>query len=133
MRKMPIDEQKRRESRLDEVESVLGKDAKLAMSEYLDVIDEKFYMWLASLYDPETGGLYYSVSARDNDVYLPDLESTPRGYGWLVGSGMLENYDHDLGKALPEWLKKKSLIGYFRFNRQRMAISIIPNGAERRP
>ncbi len=32
--------------------------------------------WLASLYDPKTGGFYYSVSARDSDRFFPDLEST---------------------------------------------------------
>ena len=109
MKEIPLDEQKRREHRLDEVEAILGAEAKIAMSEYLDVIDEKFYMWLASLYDPATGGLYYSISARDNDGFLPDLESTPRGWRWLCGSGMLEIYDHDLKRALPEWLQKKVL------------------------
>ncbi len=32
--------------------------------------------WLANLYDPVTGGFYYSNSARNNEGYLPDLEST---------------------------------------------------------
>ena len=32
--------------------------------------------WLANLYDPESGGFYYSNSARNNEGYLPDLEST---------------------------------------------------------
>ena len=32
--------------------------------------------WLADLYDPESGGFYYSNSAKNNVGYLPDLEST---------------------------------------------------------
>ncbi len=37
--------------------------------------------WLANLYDPETGGFYYSNSARNNQGYLPDLESTSGAIG----------------------------------------------------
>jgi hypothetical protein len=32
--------------------------------------------WLANLYDTEIGGFYYSNSARDNEPFRPDLEST---------------------------------------------------------
>lgn len=38
--------------------------------------DYNIVEWLANLYDPETGGFYYSNSARNNEGYLPDLEST---------------------------------------------------------
>ncbi len=37
--------------------------------------------WLANLYDPVTGGFYYSNSARNNEGYLPDLESTSQALG----------------------------------------------------
>ncbi len=37
--------------------------------------------WLANLYDPVTGGFYYSNSARNNDGFLPDLESTAQALG----------------------------------------------------
>ena len=39
-------------------------------------IDHKTVTWLANLYDPVSGGFYYSNSARNNEGYLPDLEST---------------------------------------------------------
>ncbi len=38
--------------------------------------DNDITAWLANLYDPGTGGFYYSNSARNNETYLPDLEST---------------------------------------------------------
>ena len=38
--------------------------------------DHSTVKWLANLYDPESGGFYYSNSARNNEGYLPDLEST---------------------------------------------------------
>ena len=37
---------------------------------------EKLIRWWAGLYDPAAGGFYYSDSARDNDGFLPDMEST---------------------------------------------------------
>ena len=37
---------------------------------------EKIIRWWAGLYDPERGAFYYANSARDNDGFLPDMEST---------------------------------------------------------
>ena len=99
----------RREAELVEIGGILGDEARVAMSAYLDIFDERFYEWLAGLYDPETGALYYSNSGRNTVGYLPDIESTARGYGWLASSGMLEDYDNDLKDALPEWLIEKLL------------------------
>ena len=42
---------------------------------------QKTVAWLANLYDPETGGFYFSNSARNNLGYLPDLESTAQALG----------------------------------------------------
>ncbi len=102
-------ESARRESDLDHIEETLGAEAREAMSAYLEIFDEDFYIWLAGLYDPDTGALYYSNSGRNTVGYLPDIESTARGWGWLSGSGMLENYNGDLKAALPEWLVQKLL------------------------
>lgn len=44
--------------------------------------------WLASLYDPKSGGFYYSISARDTDGFLPDLESTYQAVYLLQLGGM---------------------------------------------
>ncbi len=59
--------------------------------------DHKIPIWLANLYDPESGGFYYSNSARNAEGYLPDLESTAQALGIveaiLVGyEGTLEDY-----------------------------------------
>ena len=32
----------------------------------------KIAVWAANLYDPATGGFYYSNSARDNEGYAPE-------------------------------------------------------------
>ncbi len=49
--------------------------------------------WLARLFDPETGGFYYSNSARDNEGFLPDIESTNQVLAILERSGVISSYD----------------------------------------
>jgi len=44
--------------------------------------------WMCDLYDPETGGFYYSNSARNTDGFLPDLESTIQMHGLIRNSGI---------------------------------------------
>ena len=73
-----------------------------------DVVD-----WFASLYDIETGGWYYSASARDNDsreyngeIYplRPDIESTCQALGFIESSGMTDG--KNCGPELPEWMQR---------------------------
>lgn len=47
--------------------------------------------WLISLYDPESGGFYYSISARDTEGFLPDLESTYQAVYLLQQGGMYKS------------------------------------------
>ncbi len=63
--------------------------------------DYEIVKWLANLYDPITGGFYYSNSARNNDGYLPDLDST---YKALIISNLIaEGY----GRSLKDFLGEK--------------------------
>ena len=71
-----------------------GSESAVAMVEALEELytlytDDMIY-WFANLYDPETGGFYYSNSARDNIGFLPDLESTNQTLGFISVSGMIE-------------------------------------------
>lgn len=74
-----------------------------------DVID-----WFASLYDVESGKFYYSASARDNEsreyegkIYplRADIESTCQALGFMETSGMTNDFDCDLSRALPKWIQ----------------------------
>ncbi len=47
--------------------------------------------WLGGLYDKESGGFYYSNSARDNEPFLPDIESTAQGITHLINSGTIKS------------------------------------------
>ena len=77
------------EHRYDKITAMYPDDAAKAEAVIaaLEEIDGLFtadtYKWLAGLYDPKTGGIYYSNSARDNFGYLPDIESTAQANGVL--------------------------------------------------
>ena len=57
--------------------------------------------WLAGLYDHGIGGFYYSNSARDNEPFLPDIESTNQALNLLLNTGMMKNC-----RELPEAMQK---------------------------
>lgn len=60
--------------------------------------------WMANLYDPEIGAFYYSISARDNVGFLPDIESTTQITQLIVSSGAMKNRND-----LPTEIKVKLL------------------------
>ena len=49
--------------------------------------------WLGGLFDPNIGGFYYSNSAKENDEYLPDIESTSQALNILHCAGVFDSYD----------------------------------------
>ena len=50
-----------------QIEEKFNKETVEAARDFLSLYDEGIYKWLAGLWDPEIGGIYYSVSARDNE------------------------------------------------------------------
>ena len=77
--------------------------------------------WMANLWDDQVGGFYYSSSARDNEPYLPDLESTNQLTNWLVShkaTGGLSRNDflpNEMKAKIVKFVKdmQKSSNGYF--------------------
>lgn len=63
--------------------------------------------WIAGLWEPEIGGLYYANSARDCEGFLPDIESTVQGLRWLENNGALVDYGSKYSEALPTDIKAK--------------------------
>ena len=53
-----------------------GEDFVSAMKELYELWSPDLYLWLAGLWDPAIGGFYFSENARDNEPFLPDIEST---------------------------------------------------------
>ncbi len=69
----------------------LGYDGKAivnSVKQLYSLYSPKAYIWLANLYDPDTGGFYYSVSARETVGFLPDIESTNQAMSFIMGTGM---------------------------------------------
>ena len=100
-------------------EEMYDSDTIAALRAHLDMFDERFYLWLADLYESEAtdldgnvigGGFYYSNSARDNLSYagvtlLPDLESTSQVLSFIENSGMLGDLSYS--EILPEEMRQQ--------------------------
>lgn len=69
--------------------NILGEAAAAELLELYRLYDEQYYLWLASLWQPEIGGFYYSVSGRDTLGMLPDIESTVQAMRFVGRSGLL--------------------------------------------
>ena len=96
------------------IESVWAKIEKNADADTVKELRAMYEMfspevleWLADLYDPESGGFYYSNSARNNEGFLPDIETTAQAIDLLRLSGCFDEYGENPSKALPEWFKAK--------------------------
>ena len=75
-----------------------------ALKELYTLYSGDMVNWFANLYDPEIGGFYYSMSARDNIGFLPDLESTNQTLGFISVSGMIDGSIKDF---IPEDMQNK--------------------------
>ena len=78
----------------------------------------KIVDWLANLYDPEIGGFYYSISARDNEPFLPDLESTAQTVSFLINNNVIKNrnqFPEEIRRALVNFAREMQspVDGYF--------------------
>lgn len=83
-----------------------------------ELFGEEIYTWLAGLYDPKTGGIYYSESARDNFGYLPDIESTGQASGLMsdmLGTGIDGVLTAEQKALLGTWVQfsQSNQDGYF--------------------
>ena len=107
--KAKLDEMKKaeaaeREAAYARIAEQYGAGVADALRAQYALYDERFYLWLADLYNPGEydedgnplgGGFYYSNSARDTEGYLIDIESTAQTLTFLVSSGMMRGYDND--------------------------------------
>ena len=97
------------EHRYDEAEALMGKEAADALRKLIDFYGKDWIDWLASLYDAGTGSFYYSNSARDNDGFLPDSESTCQAHSMMSFMGLLNVYGGDYIKAYPKQTQENCL------------------------
>ena len=81
-----------------------------ALKELCATFTPDMVAWMANLYDHQIGGFYYSDSGRDNEGFLPDVESTAQAIGMLRCLGFCgEESTENLQAALPDWFKKRMI------------------------
>ena len=59
--------------------------------------------WLISMYDAESGGMYYAASSRDNEQFRPDIESTTQTISLLENLGLITLDENGVATDIPEW------------------------------
>ncbi len=69
----------------------LTEDIIDALQNHYSIFSDDVISWFANLYDPDTGGFYYSNSGRDTVQYAPDLESTRQILSFIQSVGMLKS------------------------------------------
>ncbi len=94
-----------------EVGKELAEETLKEFRELYALMDDRIVTWFAGLYDAETGGFYYSNSARDTACFRPDLESTYQTLQFMSGSGMCR------GLPLSESVPKNVSDGIVKFTK----------------
>ena len=96
--------EKKVEAAWKQIKDIAPEPVYLALRRFASGFDgTRICEWLASLWDPETGGFYYSDSARDNDGFLPDIESTSQAIAFL----QCFHATNDRNKLLPNEVKRR--------------------------
>jgi hypothetical protein len=76
----------------------------------LDAVFDDFYAWFGSMYDPETGGVFYSAAAQAQpDAFPPHIESTAKFVGMLNDSGQLDRLPAVMRDATVNYIRNKQL------------------------
>ena len=89
---------------LKEIEQSHGKKTAEAAEHFYTLYGDSIYKWLGGLWDGEVGGFYYSNSARDNEPYFPDIESTSQAFHFLHSEGIVDKFD-----GFPTAMKDKAV------------------------
>ena len=100
-----ISREEMRANYFKEITPVIGKFAVLELEQLFSLYDERLYVWLATLWDPQIGGFYFSFSGRDCDAFLPDIESTAQAMFFIRRSGLLSAYGDGLEAVVPSSMR----------------------------
>ena len=98
-----------RETAFSEAREKIGDEAVEELRLLYDSYDERIYIFLAELWDPKVGAIYYSKSGRDTHLYLPDIESTVQVLRFLGNTGMIRSGEGKHMMRMPKAFCKKIL------------------------
>lgn len=100
-----------------------GEELVAAIKSLYALYGSEVFDWLANLYDPETGGFYYSPSARDTYGYAPDVKSTADVIILLEYSGIASKdgglrraLNNDVKSAISGFIRGRQVNGGFFYN-----------------
>ena len=69
-----------------------GDEVAKAVESLQSLFTDGLVSWFAGLWDDKIGAFYYSNSARDNEGFLPDIESSMQAFGSLLTAGLFPSY-----------------------------------------
>ena len=72
----------------EKIRETHGEKVLDALSDFYSLYTGESVRWIAALWDKESGGFYFSPSAKNTDGYLPDIESTGQALGVLQDLGI---------------------------------------------
>lgn len=78
-----------------------------AFKTFYTMYTDDLVKWYANLYDPYIGGYYWTTSGKENEGYLPDIESSRMAMGFIDGSGLSAHAGGNWRNVIPEEMKKK--------------------------
>ena len=85
---------------------VIGEEAIAELREMYNLFDERMLIWYAGLYDSDIGGFYFSETSRDNEGFLPDLESTAQALKFIKTQCGLEGIGEPI-QSIPRDIGEK--------------------------
>ncbi len=71
-------------------EKQISPELEKILDNFKNLLDEDAYKWAASMYDPVTGGFYFSESSKVNNEFYVTLESTNFVIDFLRFNGVLD-------------------------------------------
>ena len=91
-----------------------------AFKVFYTMFTDDLVKWYAGLYDPYLGGYYCTMSGKENEGFLPDIESSKMAMNFIDDSGLSAHAGGDWRNVIPEEMKKK----FVRFSKRMQE----PNG-----
>ena len=96
-----------RQEYFKEAVMTVGKDAVQELEALYDIYDERLYIWMATLWEPEIGGFYFSLSARETEGFRPDIESTVQVLRVVEKLGLFGSRGAKYEDAIPRFMRDK--------------------------